>query len=89
MKTCNQGEKAVDEVRGNSSFDLIFLDLEMPPGINGFQTLKELRKLKCNSKIIACTAHESSDVAAECLKSGFDDFLTKPPNRLAISRIFE
>ena len=43
VTSCLQGDQVVKILKSlkpnEPQFDLVFLDLEMPPGINGFQTL--------------------------------------------------
>ena len=48
------GEEGLDNALTNI-YDLIILDV-MPPGIDGFKILKEIRKQKIESKVIMLTA---------------------------------
>lgn len=51
------GEKGIELLR-NNKYDLIFLDLKMP-GMNGIETLREIRKLDGNVPVYIVTAfHE-------------------------------
>lgn len=64
----------------NQSFDLIFLDIQMP-GMNGFALIKEIKELNIanGTPIIALTATSEIDVE-EYRKSGFASLLQKPFN---------
>ena len=54
IDTAESGEKGIElERKGN--YDLIFLDLKMP-GLNGVETLHELRKLNADVPIYIITA---------------------------------
>jgi signal transduction histidine kinase len=64
-------------------FDAVLLDLKMP-GMDGIETLKELRKLDSDIPIIMVTAFGDIVTAVEAIKQGAYDFVEKPPQ---ISRI--
>ncbi|WP_353244305.1 two-component system response regulator NarL [Providencia sp.] len=56
--------------------DLILLDLNMP-GMNGFETLDELRKRELSGRIILFTVSNYSDDLVNALKRGADGYLLK------------
>ncbi|WOB82592.1 two-component system response regulator NarL [Providencia sp. PROV114] len=56
--------------------DLILLDLNMP-GMNGFDTLDELRKRELSGRIILFTVSNYSDDLVNALKRGADGYLLK------------
>ncbi len=63
----------------NSSYSLIFMDLQMPV-MGGIEATKAIRELeqqtgKARTPIIAMTANPNSD---GCVEAGVDDFLLKP-----------
>lgn len=66
-----------------SVFDAVLLDLKMP-GMDGIETLKELRKLHSDIPVIMVTAFGDIATAVEAIKLGAYDFVEKPPQ---ISRI--
>ena len=57
--------------------DLVLLDLQMP-GINGIDTLKEIKARYPNLPVIIMTAHGTIEKAVSSMKLGSYDFLTKP-----------
>lgn len=62
-----------------TSYDLLFLDLQMPFK-DGWETVQEI-KTKVTDKhpvIIAMTANVSKETMLRCLSSGMDDFIAKP-----------
>ena len=63
----------------NSKPDIIFMDVQMPE-MNGYEATKEIRQMETGSRvpIIALTAGASQAEIEECLKSGMDDFISKP-----------
>ncbi|MEF2968398.1 response regulator transcription factor [Paenibacillus sp. M1] len=58
-------------------FDLILLDL-MLPGLNGFEIMSKLREEGVKTPIIILTAKNAEEEVVEGLKSGADDYITKP-----------
>ncbi len=57
--------------------DLILLDLQMP-GIDGIETLKQIKKQTPHIPVIIMTAHGTIEKAVHSMKLGSYDFLTKP-----------
>ena len=54
-----QGEEAlkfIEQAKG-TPYDVVFMDVRMPPGIDGIQTIKEVRKQKPEYPFIICTAY--------------------------------
>lgn len=70
--------------------DLITLDIEMP-GLNGIQTLKEIRKLYPRLPVImfsTLTEHGAA-VTLEALSLGASDYLAKPTNSESLASAME
>lgn len=61
-----------------NSYSVVLLDL-MLPGISGEEVLKEIRK-KGSTPVIVLTARDTIDDKVEYLRSGADDYITKPFN---------
>ena len=62
----------------NKPVDLIIMDLQMPL-MGGLETTRIIREeLKMNTPIIAVTANALLSEKIKCLKSGFNDYITKP-----------
>jgi DNA-binding NtrC family response regulator len=56
----------------------VLLDLKMP-GMNGVDTLRELKKIDPEVPVIIITSHGDVPTAVEAIKHGAYDFLLKPP----------
>jgi CheY-like chemotaxis protein/HPt (histidine-containing phosphotransfer) domain-containing protein len=80
------GEEAVKEVK-NKDFDLILMDIEMPL-MNGIEATKLIRKSRKaaikNIPIIALTANTSKENRKEYLKTGINDYISKPFTKLIL-----
>ncbi len=72
------GRKAF-EMCQHKYFDLIISDMQMPE-MTGFELLSELRKLSNQIPVIIITAFASVEDAVAAVKSGAEDYLTKPLN---------
>lgn len=72
----DRGEKAIVEAKKHS-FDVALVDLKMP-GIDGEETLKELKKVDKWLEVVILTGHGSIESAVECTKHGAYEYLQKP-----------
>ena len=87
VEVATDGVQALKILQKNNKFDLILLDVMMP-NMDGWQTLKAIRndsKLKHISVIMLTAVNEESKQVSG-LRSGADDYITKPfilPNLLA------
>jgi len=58
--------------------DAVLLDLKMP-GMDGIETMQELKKIDADVPVIIVTAHVDLDAAVGAIKLGAYDFIVKPP----------
>ena len=75
----NSGEKALDMIK-KDTYNIIFLD-HLMPGMDGIETLNELRKIGGHYNdvpVIALTSNYSPTARAEYISLGFTDYLEKP-----------
>ncbi len=76
------GYEALKKIEAESP-DIVLLDIWMP-GIDGIETLKEIKKLFPNLPVVMITGHGTIESAVDATKSGAFDFLEKP---LSIDRV--
>ncbi|MBA2653368.1 MAG: EAL domain-containing protein [Tatlockia sp.] len=61
IETATQGEEGVLKVRealeNGNPFALAFVDIRMPPGIDGIKTIKKIWELDQDMQIVICTAY--------------------------------
>ena len=80
--TASSGEEALKVLRDQSP-DLVMLDVWLP-GIDGIQTLKEIRNIKTDLPVIMISGHGNIELAVKATKTGAYDFLEKP---LSLERV--
>lgn len=71
------GEAAL-EVLAHASFHVILLDIKIPGGMDGIETLREIRKRQPLAEVILLTGHASVETSIEGMQLGAFDYLLKP-----------
>jgi len=77
IDTADSGYATMEKIRGGKVYDIIFMD-HMMPELDGIETTKLLRDMGYIQPIVALTANAVVGQADIFLKSGFDDFISKP-----------
>jgi len=67
--------------------DIMLLDVNLGPGINGVEALRLIKEKYKYLQIIMFTSQDSLDIGLECMKMGALDFLTKPFNLQLFTKI--
>lgn len=83
------GLEAVAKASGETKFDLILMDIEMP-GQNGLQASIQIREedgINKDTPIVALSGNVSAEAKKRCFNSGMNDHLEKPINPNALNRI--
>ncbi len=76
VKLASSGEEGLELARA-LPFDAAVVDIMMP-GMNGIETLDELRRLDEDLAVVIITAYASIESAISAMKSGAFDYITKP-----------
>ena len=74
----NSGNEAIEEFKINS-FDLVFLDENMP-GISGLKALEEIKIWSPNTPVVMITKSEEEMIMEEAIGKQISDYLIKPVN---------
>ena len=84
VETSSSGEEAVARAREHS-YAIFFVDLKMPGGMDGIETMMEIRRLHPEASIIIVTAYATVDTAITAMKEGAQEYIVKPCNPEEIS----
>ncbi len=72
----NSGEDAL-KILKETPPDVVVLDVRMQ-GMDGMQTLREIKKIRPLVEVIMLTGHANMEVAVEGMEAGAFDYLLKP-----------
>jgi DNA-binding NtrC family response regulator len=76
-KGVESGEAAVDLLK-QELFDVVLLDIKMPGGMDGIETLREIKRIQPLAEVLLLTGHASVETSIEGMKLGAFDYLLKP-----------
>lgn len=76
VEAVGSGLEAIEAVK-QTPYDIVVLDVKMP-GLNGLETLTELKKINPKLAVIMLTGHASVDSSIEGMKLGAFDYILKP-----------
>ena len=86
-----EGESALEKLKA-TDYELIISDLKLP-GMDGMDVLRAAKKYKPYVGVIVITAYGTIDSAVVAMKSGAEDYITKPFNidhiRLVVKKALE
>jgi signal transduction histidine kinase/CheY-like chemotaxis protein len=86
IETALSGREALEKVRQNNLYDIIFMD-HMMPEMDGIETTRNLRQTGYNGKIVALTANAMQGMKEYYLENGFDGYLSKPIDPQSLDEI--
>src|SRR3990172_7212227 len=69
VETAASGREAIEKSR-DKEYAIYFVDLKMPGGIDGIETMMQIRKLHRDASIIIITAYATVDTAIAAMKEG-------------------
>ena len=77
------GLDGLEKFKANADIDLVLMDIKMPE-MNGFEALKEIRKLNATVPVFALTAYAMASDKERCKEAGFDAYLSKPLDKRSL-----
>lgn len=75
--TAYNGNEALEKLKTDSAVDVVILDVKMP-GMDGVETLREIKRAHPLVEVIMLTGHATVETAIEGMKLGAFDYLMKP-----------
>jgi len=88
VDAASSGREAVEMARGKD-YAIYFIDLKMPPGMDGIETMMEIMDIRPDASIIIITAYATVDTAIAAMKEGAQEYLVKPCNPEEISLLVQ
>jgi len=91
FQLAGDGAEAVElykeALEGEHSFDAVILDLTVPGGMGGKETMENLIRIDPNVRAIVSSGYSNDPVMADFEKYGFKGIVAKPYNAQELSRI--
>ena len=92
VDTAPNGQKALELAKA-MDYAICFVDLKMPGGMDGIETMMEIHRIRPEASIIIITAYATVDTAIQAMKEGAQEYIVKPCNpqeiSLLVSRILK
>jgi len=77
ITTAFSGKDALEQLGGDSAVEVVILDVKMP-GMDGIETLREIKARHPLVEVVMLTGHATVETAIEGMKLGAFDYLMKP-----------
>ncbi|MGA8867750.1 MAG: sigma-54 dependent transcriptional regulator [Candidatus Sulfotelmatobacter sp.] len=88
VETASTGEEALSCVEKGLEPDLVLLDVLMP-GIDGLQTLEQLRQMKPGVKVVMLSCVNDTRKVVQAMRLGAHDYLTKPFQKAELDAVLD
>ena len=88
VAVASNGQEAVDIIRDNSNFNIIFMDINMPV-MDGVTATIKIREMGSEIPIIALTANVIKEDVDKFIRSGMNEYIAKPINFDKLKSVLE
>jgi len=88
VTTVNNGQQAIEAYQ-QQKFELIIMDLTIPGGLGGLETIQLLKEVDPGVKAVVSSGYANDPVVAEYEQYGFCGYLNKPYNIRDLSDLLE
>lgn len=88
VETATTGEEALEKIEKGLQPDLVLLDVLMP-GIDGLQTLEQLRQKQPAAKVVMLSCVNDTRKVVQAMKLGAQDYLTKPFQKAELDAVLD
>ncbi len=86
VETVASGREAIEKAK-LKDHAIYFIDLKMPGGPDGIETMMEIRKIHHDASVIIITAYATVDTAITAMKEGAQEYVVKPCSPAEISLV--
>jgi len=77
LLSAGSGFEAIEFCRNNADIDLVLMDIKMP-GLDGYETTRQIRLFNTKLIIIAQTAYGLTGDKEKAIEAGCNDYISKP-----------
>jgi DNA-binding NtrC family response regulator len=84
VDTASGGREAIEKAAA-LDYAIYFVDLKMPGGLDGIETMMQIRRLHPDASVVIVTAYATVDTAITAMKEGAQEYIVKPYNPEEIS----
>ena len=77
ISKASSGQEALEKLDKNKNIEIVILDVKMP-GMDGIETLAEIKKRHPLVEVIMLSGHTDVEAAIDGMKQGAFDYLMKP-----------
>jgi DNA-binding NtrC family response regulator len=84
VESVASGRQAIEKTAAKE-YAMYFIDLKMPGGPDGIETMMEIRKIHPDASVIIITAYATVDTAITAMKEGAQEYIVKPCSPAEIS----
>src|SRR5947209_10158153 len=88
VETASTGEEALERVQKGLQPDLVLLDLLMP-GIDGLQTLEQLRQMRPGVKVVMLSCVSDTRKVVQSIRLVTHDYITKPFQKAELNALID
>ncbi|HEY6950953.1 MAG TPA: sigma-54 dependent transcriptional regulator [Bacteroidota bacterium] len=88
VETVSSGREAIERAAGKE-YAMYFIDLKMPGGPDGIETMMEIRNIRPDASVIIITAYATVDTAITAMKEGAQEYIVKPCSPAEISLLVD
>jgi DNA-binding NtrC family response regulator len=86
---CGQAQDAIDRLRAGESFDILFTDVMMPGGINGYELATTVKQLCPQMAVVLASGWTNIKLAADTANLHFATFMQKPYSMADLDKAFD
>jgi len=86
IDTAKSGFEAIEKIKTNNNYDIVFMD-HMMPGMDGIKTTEVLRNMGYIHPIVALTANALIGQEEMFLANGFNGFISKPIDSRELNKL--
>ncbi len=88
VETASSGEEALSKLQ-NGPPDVVLLDVLMPGGMDGLQTLEKMRERYPHLKVVMLSCVSDTRKVVQAIRLGAQDYLTKPFQKNDLEAVIE